>query len=132
MQKKNATEEDAAKFIKLAESTIGTFDKELTDSIFQISIKENQSLYERLRRERSDMCEAMRLLFKEELAEQYKLGSTDGYKSGSADGYKFGVTDGKTSIARNMIKLGYNTDEIVALTSLPFDVIEKERKKVIQ
>lgn len=131
VQNKNADIDDATKFAELAKTIDGVSDKELADAIFQLSITENESLYEKLRKERPEVCEAMRLFFKDELEERYRLGATDGYKSGSADGYKTGSADGyklsAINIARNMIKRGYSNEEIATLTALPLTEIKAQR-----
>ena len=96
VQGRSPSVDDAGSFIKFVNSIKGTHDRELADAIFQLSIAENRELYETLRKERGDMCEAFRDLMKEEIKEALN------------DAHNTGIN---TGIAGNSVgRLGYNAD----------------------
>ncbi|MBR2214476.1 MAG: hypothetical protein IJ849_01800 [Selenomonadaceae bacterium] len=115
LQKTNPTWDDAGKFVQLSRNTKNLRDRELIDSILHLSIMENRELYEKLRKEEPEMCEALRELMRheiqEDLDEQYRAGSNDTLDT----------------VARNMIGLGFDDDTIMAVTSLSSDAIARER-----
>jgi len=134
VQKNNAAEEDAIKFAKMADKMDGVLEKELTDAILQMSMTENRELYERLRKERPDVCEALREFFRDDLAAQYEAGVLAGTSAGIKQGIGQGIIKGEkavqTAVVQNMIKRGFNNDDIMAISTASLDDIENIRQNM--
>ena len=106
LQKTNPTRDDAGKFVQLSRNTKNLRDRELIDSILHISITENRELYEKLRKEETEMCEALRELMREDLDAAYHNGMRDAAQSMVS------------SVTTGMAKHGYGEDDIATITSL--------------
>ncbi len=73
----DAKEEDVVRFIREAELAEEPGDLQNVDAILQVSVLANQELYERIKRRDSKMCQALRDLMKEEIAEEVTKGRAD-------------------------------------------------------
>lgn len=89
---------------------------DMNESILRESVKNAKETEKGV----ANMCR----LFEDYGNEQRKLGLSEGIAEGMAKG--------KTSIAKNLIKRGYSTDEISAITELPLSEIEKLIKEIKQ
>ncbi len=94
----------------------------MTDAILQMSMTENRELYERLRKERPDVCEALREFFRDDLAAQYEAGVGQGIIQGEKAV--------QTAVVQNMIKRGFNNDDIMAISTASLDDIENIRQNM--
>ena len=131
VQRKNLAVENIEKFVRIIDETHEVRDRELVDTIFQLSIFENRELYAQIRKERPEMCEALRELMREDLDAARMSGYNDGYNDGlNAAGYNDGLNAGLNATARNMIGLGYDDAAIMAVTSLSMDAIANERRNM--
>lgn len=102
VQRKNLTEDDAEKFVKFVSKFKQMYDVNLLDSIFQLSIADNKSLYDRLRKEREDMCNALRELMKDEL----EAAEAHGRAAGLAAGETAGKIEGAKAFAEILMADG--------------------------
>lgn len=75
---RNASEEDILAFIEEAGEYTTQGDKENVDAILQVSVSANYELYEELKRREPNMCEAMRRLMKDEIADEVREAQKDG------------------------------------------------------
>ncbi len=66
----NASEEDIRKFIEQAQKMRKPGDLRNIDAMLQVSVSANKELYEDIKRRDKDMCQAMKELMKEEIAEE--------------------------------------------------------------
>lgn len=83
-------------------------DKEYADSILQLALSENKSIFNRIR-EVPKMCEALKTLMKPELDEAENIGRKQGHEQGLAQG----MTEGEAKLARlinALIESGRNDD----------------------
>ena len=88
VQRKNLDAHDATVFIKLVDKFKNVYDKKLLEAILQVSIKDNEVLYDRLKKEHENMCDALRELMKDEIATAVREAEERGEKSGVANGAK--------------------------------------------
>ena len=73
---KNAKEEDVRTFLQEAKQTKEPGERNNIDAVLQVSVSENADLFEKIRRDEK-MCQALRELMKEEIAEEVTKGRTD-------------------------------------------------------
>ena len=66
---KNAEEEDVRRFLQEAEQAKEPGERNNIDAVLQVSVSENAELFEKIRRDEK-MCQALRELMKEEIAEE--------------------------------------------------------------
>ncbi len=90
---KHVKKEDAQEFIKNAAQMMEPGDRHNADAVLQVSVSANQRLYQELRRDLV-MCEALRELMKDEIAEEVLKGEARG-------------------MIRFSIDLGYSDEEII-------------------
>ena len=116
VQRENADISDAEKIIAMASSTqFGTSDREWMETVLQASIHANKNLYEQLRKERPEMCEALRELMREDF-EALEKKTTETVTRSVTDNY-----------VRNMISQGYNDEAIASVFALPVDAVAAMR-----
>ena len=88
VQKENATEDDIRKFIEICGKLREQADKDMADTIIQISISNNKKTYERLKEE-NDMSRALEELMQDRItartAESRAEGRAEGRKEERAD-----------------------------------------------
>ena len=88
VQKENATEDDIRKFIEMCGELREQADKDMADTIIQISISNNKKTYERLKEE-NDMSRALEELMQDRItartAESRAEGRAEGRKEERAD-----------------------------------------------
>ena len=64
---RKVTEEDAENFINMVKKFREPGDRRNADAILQVSMSANRDVYEKLKRRKPDMCEALRELMKDEI-----------------------------------------------------------------
>lgn len=84
--RRNADERDIRQFLAESEMYRDKQDREIIDSIPQVSVAVNQ---EKIRRDEI-MCQALKELMKDELAQQYAEGEASGEARGEARGVAIG------------------------------------------
>ncbi len=78
------------------------------NAILQVSYNANKEIYEKIRKGDSDMCEALRDLFKDELEEQYQ--------AGEAKGISQGISRGIATTIKNMQENNFTMQQIMLAT----------------
>ena len=75
---REAREEDIEIFLEQAQSVTAPDERRNIDAILQASVSANRQTYENLKRRNSDMCEALRELMHDEIAEEVAKGEAKG------------------------------------------------------
>lgn len=73
----NAAEEDVRRFIEQAKKAKKPGDLQNIDAVLQVSVSANKKLYEDIKRRDKDMCQALKDLMKDEIAEEVTKGRAD-------------------------------------------------------
>ncbi len=113
IQKKNAADEDVRTFLKLIEGLKDIHTKNLADSVMQISISENEGLYNRLLQEDPGMCKALRELMNDQIEKE------------KSEAVNEAVNNNNEYIARKMIEIGDPLDKISKVTSVTIERLEE-------
>lgn len=87
-------------FLKNTKGMTSKRDMNNINAILQVSYAANRTIYQKIRREKLAMCEALRDLFQDELEEQYEAGEANG------------LSKGKIEIIKNMYKNNFTIDQI--------------------
>ncbi len=90
----NVKKSDAEGFIKDAVKLKEPGDRSNVEAVLQVSIAANQRLYDELRRQ-TGMCDALRNLLKEEIAEEKIKARKEGLEEGREEGRKEGRQEGR-------------------------------------
>lgn len=69
---RNALEEDIRGFVEDAQKLTGQGERANVDAVLQVSVSANYKLYEEMKRRYPEMCEAMRRLMQDEIADEVK------------------------------------------------------------
>ena len=86
---KDVKEDDIQVFLEYVKSFTEPGEKANADAVIQVSVSANREKYEEVRRN-SSMCEALRLLMKDEIEEELKNAREEGEKEGRKRGKKKG------------------------------------------
>ena len=81
VQKENAREEDTRKFIEMCSELIEQAEKDMADTIIQISISNNEKTYEKLKEE-TDMSQALEKLMGDRITARVEEGRAEGRAEG--------------------------------------------------
>lgn len=87
-------EADAREFVKEAVKLTEPGDRNNVEAVLQVSIAANQVLYDKIRRG-SEMCDALRNLMKEEIAEEKDRARKEGLEEGRTEGREKGLEEGR-------------------------------------
>ncbi len=117
IQKKNAADEDVRTFLKLIEGLKDIHTKNLADSVMQISISENEGLYNRLLQEDPGMCKALRELMNDQIEKEKSEAVREAVSSTASATQE--------DIARKMIEKKKPFEEIFEFTSVPIDRLKE-------
>lgn len=90
----NVKKADAEGFVKEAVLLREPRDRSNVEAVLQVSIAANQRLYDELRRQ-AGMCDALRNLLKEEIAEETKKARKEGLEEGRQKGLEIGIQEGR-------------------------------------
>ncbi len=82
-----AREEDIRNFAKVASGREDAGYRRFADNVYQVSVSANREKYDELKKEDPEMCEALRDLFKDELAEERNKGEIKGEIKGAIKAY---------------------------------------------
>ena len=85
VQKENAAEDDIRKFIEMCGKLREQADKDMADTIAQISVSSNEEIYEKLK-EGMSMGNVWERLFKDEIAARVEQGRAEGIAKGRTQG----------------------------------------------
>ena len=109
---REAREEDIEIFLEQAQSATSPDERLNIDAILQVSVSANRQTYDNLKRRNFDMCEAMRTLMQDEIAEEVAKGEAKGKLAAAIE------------TARKMIARGKMTlEEIAEDTELPLEKV---------
>ena len=75
---RNALEEDIRGFVEDAQNLTGQGERANVDAVLQVSVSANYKLYEEMKRRYPEMCEAMRRLMQDEIADEVREAQRDG------------------------------------------------------
>ena len=109
VQKENAAEDDIRKFIEMCGKLREQADKDMADTIAQISVSSNEETYEKLK-EGTNMSNVWERLFKDEIAARLKESSAEGL----AEGLAKGRAEGRVDLLARLQSSGMLTPEQVA------------------
>ncbi len=111
--------EDVERFLEEAELLKSQSDRDNVDALLQASVMANFELYEEIRSE-NDMCEALRLLMKDEIKDEMDKMYSEGICKGRREGRRTGKIEGKLeSIKSIMSKLSYTAEQAMDLLEIP-------------
>ena len=79
---RNALEEDIRGFVEDAQNLTGQGERANVDAVLQVSVSANYKLYEEMKRRYPEMCEAMRRLMQDEIADEVREAQRDGVAQG--------------------------------------------------
>ena len=79
---RNALEEDIRGFVEDAQNFTGPGERANVDAVLQVSVSANYKLYEKMKRRYPEMCEAMRRLMQDEIADEVREAQRDGVAQG--------------------------------------------------
>lgn len=77
---RNALEEDIRGFVEDAQKLTGQGERANVDAVLQVSVSANYKLYEEMKRRYPEMCEAMRRLMQDEIADEVREAEMNGKK----------------------------------------------------
>ena len=106
VQKENASEEDIRKFIEMCGEMKEQSDKDMADTIMQVSISNNKKIYEKIKKEDSEMCKALENLMEDRIAIRVNEGILLGEERGIAIGEARGRAEGIRSILELLTSSG--------------------------
>ena len=109
---KEAETSTIQEFLKNTKGMTSKRDMNNINAILQVSYAANRAIYQKIRREKLAMCEALRDLFQDELEEQYEAGKAKG------------LSKGKIEIIKNMYKNNFTIDQIALASGKSTDEIE--------
>ena len=107
----HAKEEDIISFAYASTNLTTQGEHNNADAIYQVSVMANYEMYEELKRRKPLMCEALKLLMKNELDESMEKGMEKGIEQGRLDEIISSVLDGDYSKERGAEKLGIPIQE---------------------
>lgn len=107
----HAKEEDIISFAYASTNLTTQGEHNNADAIYQVSVMANYEMYEELKRRKPLMCEALKLLMKNELDESMEKGMEKGIEQGRLDEIISSVLDGDYSKERGAEKLGIPIEE---------------------
>ena len=86
---KKISEEAVLDFVNYMRGLLEAGEKERADAVLQVSVSANRKLYDDMRR-RSNMCEALRELMKDEIEEELSKARNEGKQTGIQTGIQTG------------------------------------------
>ena len=98
---RTAAEEDVRAFLRQARELTNPGDRNNADAVLQVSISANEVLYEKIRRD-SGMCEALRRLMKDEIAEILEEETTKAKVEGREEGMDNAMLSAITNLMDTM------------------------------
>ena len=119
---KHAREEDVRQFIEQTRRLSDADDKRNADAVYEVSMRANRELYERLGRD-PEMCTAFKELFKDEILEAERNGELRGELRGERRGELRGQRQGQEKMGALIAKLlqaGRTEDALRASTDEDF------------
>ena len=124
---KAADEEDVRLFLTQALSESEKGNRENVDAILQVSVSANMELYERIRRE-DKMCQALRELMKDEIAQEVAAGELRGKRLGERLGELRGERNGTImgTVAVYRDEMGLDPQAIIERISEKFDLSKEQ------
>ena len=108
VQKENASEEDIRKFIEICGELKEPADKEMAETIMQISVSNNKEIYKKLKEEDSEMSKALENLMEDRIIarvnESRAEGRAEGRVEGRAEGILLGEERGRAEGIRSILE----------------------------
>lgn len=120
---KRASEEDIRNFLLTNGQLTEPGDKNNADAVLQVSISANEKLYNEIRRNMG-MCEALRRLMKDEIAEEIAAASEAASAAAKAEGIKEGIKEGTdnailSSITNLMDTMKWTAEQAMEAIKVP-------------
>lgn len=106
---REAREEDIEIFLEEAQKETSPGERLNIDAILQVSVSANRQTFDNLKRRNSDMCEALRSLMKDEIAEEVEKGKMEQAKE----------------TAFNLSKMGMEIPAIAKAVNVAEDIVKK-------
>ena len=100
---KKASEEDVRGFLEKARRMTEPGDRNNADAVLQVSTSANREMFEKIRRD-SIVCQALRELMKDEIAEERREGKREGIREGKREGIREGRQEALLSVIRNLME----------------------------
>lgn len=111
-------------------------EKEYADSILQVVLSENREIFDIVKKEESEMCEALRELMEPEFREAEQRAMEKGLDEGLAKGHSAGRQEERTANIQRMIarlqRMNESTNEILAALMDIFQLSEIEAKSYMK
>ena len=101
----HAQQADVETFIRASKAYVNSGDFQRVDAILQVSASANRALFRRIRKEDSEMCQALREIMKEDFEEAEARGEARGEAKGVKKGLKQGVEKGESRLGSLIMKL---------------------------
>ena len=109
VQKKNVSKDDVRVFTEMAEKLPDKYERELASAVADISMSENKSFFERLKKEDPDMSKVFWEMYKDEIEADKNEAVNEAVNNNSED------------IAKKMIEIGDPLDKIAKVTSVTME-----------
>jgi len=108
----NLNEEDAKRAVSQVKSLTRKSEKMFVDSVLQVALKENEKLFDKMRRESKDMCDALRKLMEPEMKEA--------------------LEQQRREIILKSLSAGNSTEDISRIMQIPLEEIKAAEREEIQ
>ena len=134
---KSAQTDDIQRFTELASAFTEPGDKEKADAVLQVSVAANRKNYDKVRRT-SDMCEALRELFSDEIEaekararrEGLEEGREEGIAEGRAEGREEGIAEGRAEERAESQSVIFKLQEQIEMLNQTVSELKKKLSKL--
>lgn len=96
-------------------------DRANVDAVLQASVSANGRLYDEMKRRSSDMCEAMRILMKDEIETEIREARQEGQK----EGRQAGKLEQARETAFELQRMGLPVDKIAQAVKVSLETVQK-------
>lgn len=108
----NLDEEDVKRVVSQVELLTKKSEKMFGDSVLQVALKENEKLFEKMRKENKDMCDALRKLMEPEMKEA--------------------LAQQRKEIILKSLNAGNAAEEISRIMQIPLEEVKTAEKEMLQ
>jgi hypothetical protein len=119
---------DIRRFLEQAKKMERPGDRDNIDAVLQVSVAANFELYEEVRRD-SVMCQAMRELMKDEIAEDMLVARREGREEGRIQGQEEGLL---ASICNLMKSMEWSSEQAMEALGVPENKMDFYRAKLVK
>ena len=114
---RNASEEDIRGFVEEAQKLTGQGERANVDAVLQVSVSANYKLYEEMKRRYPDMCEAMRRLMQDEIADEVREAEIRAQRNGEMKA--------KQETALTLASMGMSTEKIAEAVKVSLKIVQE-------